>query len=224
MKLLTALGLTAALLLAACGGSAASTPVSGGSIEAPQPTPALEPVTTFEAISIKGKGAKVPRITKPIGVAALVTLKYAGRDNFVVWAIAQDGSRSNLLVNTIGRYQGTVLLDETGHSVALSVDTTGSWTGTIAPLSQADRWSGTDITTGSGDNVLMLSSETIGLKTMLIESRGNGNFVVWAYSVDGQRDLLVNTIGDYSGEVLLPDQTYIIAIQSESNWGISPPY
>ena len=166
----------------------------------------------------------MPRISKPVGIAALVSLKYSGSDNFVVWSIGADGSRNELLVNTIGRYQGTVLLDQRGHSVALSVETTGRWTGTIAPLSQADRWNTTEITTGSGDNVLMLSSETIGLKTMLIKHSGKSNFVVWSYSIDGQPNLLVNEIGDYSGEVLLPDQTYIISIQSEGNWGVSPPF
>jgi hypothetical protein len=188
------------------------------------PSPASEPVTYFEDIKVSGNGDKVPKFTKPENLAALVTFKFSGRGNFAVWSISEDGTRNDLLVNTIDAYNGTVLFDLNSNSVAFSVESSGKWTGVIKSVDKARRWSSVVVTSGSGDDVLLLENPTIGLKTIQIMNAGRGNFAVWSYTADGSADLLVNEIGNYSGEVLVADQTVLLAIESDSNWALSPPY
>lgn len=56
-----------------------------------------------------------------------------------------------------------------------------------------------------------------------ITNEGDRNFVIWAHYGDGQYDkeLLVNTIGDYSGSVYLqPGREYTLEIKSSGSWSV----
>jgi len=79
----------------------------------------------------------------------------------------------------------------------------------VKPLSAAKQWDGSAGISGKGDQVVMLSGASSGATT--IKNKGHGNFSVTAYGPDGEYlDLLVNEIGSYSGEVLLPDNDPIV--------------
>ena len=183
------------------------------------PTPALD----FSAIALSGKGNKVPKFTIPVAAAAMATITNSGGANFAVWSIGADGSKQELLVNVIGKYSGTVLFD-TGsgeHSVAFEVDSSGSWTITVKPVQMARVWDGSSKLSGTGDDVVMLVPPSQGLTTEGITYSGSSNFAVWSYA-DTSRDLLVNVIGKYSGQSLLPSGTDLLQVEAGGAWTVAP--
>jgi hypothetical protein len=209
-----------------------ATPAATLPVEPTAPPVTLLPATpeptvadAFATISLKGSGNKVPKFTIPDDQAAIATITYSGSGNFAVWSIAADGSENDLLVNVIGRYKGTVLFDaESGvHSVAMRVEASGSWTIVIKPVTKARIWAAGTTATGSGDDVIQLASPPFGLVTSVIKYKGSGNFAVWSYSTSGDRELLVNEIGNYSGEVQIPSGTYLVAIEADGPWSITSP-
>jgi hypothetical protein len=105
----------------------------------------------------------------------------------------------------------------------MRVETSGSWTITIKPLSSARLWTAGSTATGKGDDVLLVESPPSGLVTSRITHQGDSNFAVWVYTVDGDRDLVVNEIGNYSGEVQILSGTVLVAVTSEGTWSITSP-
>src|SRR3972149_1877356 len=125
---------------------------------APTPKSTPEP---FEPIVLKGNSDKIAKFTAPEGLALIAEATYSGSGNFAVWSIAADGSRNDLLVNAIGKYTGTVLLDDAGfgsaQSVALQVEGSGSWTIGIRSLFEAPVWNGGATLKNAGDSVILIS-------------------------------------------------------------------
>ena len=187
------------------------------------PTPIPTPAFDFSPIKLSGKGNKVPKFTIPRDVAAIATITNGGGSNFAVWSVAADGSEQDLLVNVIGKYSGTVLFDTESaqHSVAFQVESSSSWAITIKPVQMSRSWNGTSKLTGRGDDVVMLVPSSHGLTTEGITHSGSSNFAVWSYGDDG-RDLLLNVIGKYSGQSLLPSGTDLLQIQADGTWTVTP--
>jgi len=217
----------AVLALAACAASGSSPGSSSSaalaSASAAQPTASPTPAASFAPIKLSGHGNKVPRFTIPEAEAAIATITNKGSANFVVTSLAADGSENELLVNEIGNYSGTVLFDASSgqHSVAFKVESDGTWAITIKPLSAAKTWDPATPLTGRGDEVVALSPAVSGLMTATISHKGAANFVVYAYSPSGG-DLLVNEIGNFSGEEALPDGTYLLQINADGTWTVTP--
>ncbi len=65
----------------------------------------------FKPFTLKGRGNKVAKFRIPEDAAAIATITNKGTSNFVVWTVAADGSTNDLLVNEIGSYKGTHLVD-----------------------------------------------------------------------------------------------------------------
>lgn len=192
----------------------------------PTPTPVPTPVPTappaFADITLSGVGDAVARFEIPAEVAAIAAASHSGDSNFAVTTIAEDGSQNDLLVNTIGPYSGTVLFDESDqHSVAFEVTADGSWTITIKPLTAAFAWDGTAALTGTGDDVARIEPNISGLVSAQVTHSGESNFVVIVYSADGP-DLLVNEIGNYSGEVLIGAGAFFLEITADGSWSVAP--
>ncbi len=80
-------------------------------------------------------------------------------------------------------------------------------------------WDGTGTWTGKGDDLVVIQSGAFsGLDSVKITNSGQSNFAVWAYGKT--QDLLVNEIGNYSGEQLLPTETVLLEIQSDGTWSL----
>lgn len=203
---------------------AATQPPGAQATDAPtDEAPTAEGAVAFTPIQLSGKGAKVPKFSIPEGTPAIATFTYRGSDNFIVSSLAADGSENDGLVNVIGNYNGTVLFDENDgvHSVAFKIETTGSWTALIEPVTKAPVWDGSAAYKGTGDKVVHLSPPSSGLTTATFAYRGESNFIVTGYSSSGA-DGLVNEIGNYSGDIALPDGTFLITVESEGGWSITP--
>jgi len=132
-----------------------------------------------------------------------------------------DGNDLDLIVNEIGNYTGTHPLDITdaqGALSALQVVADGNWTIVVKVMQKATHFTGS--ASGKGSNVLLAAPDTItGLATATITHKGSSNFVVKAYTSDDS-DLLVNEIGNYNGQVILPDGTLVFEIIADGTWSI----
>lgn len=71
-----------------------------------------------------GTGDDVLLISSPKDVA---TLSHTGESNFVVQAATEQGG-TDLVVNEIGRYNGTVMLPADGGAMLMAVTADGAWT------------------------------------------------------------------------------------------------
>ena len=184
-------------------------PEASASVE-PTTEPTSEPTTEPTAVptatvvdpileKTAGQGDKIVRFTAQ-EAPTVARITAAGGGNFGV--VSYVGTEYNdLLVNVIGTYGGWVY-------VAPSVDrfeitSSGSWTVEVRPITTARSWLASEPIAGKGDAVLMLSGGASGITT--IKNQGSGNFAVVAYTPEGEYlDLIVNEIGSYSGEVMLP--------------------
>jgi hypothetical protein len=124
-------------------------------------------------------------------------------------------------VNVIGNYSGTVLFDEPGHSVAFEVEADGPWTISIKPLASARVWNPAGGLSGRGDDVVRLSPASEGLVTLSLTHDGESNFAVTSYGAD-DRNLLVNEIGVFAGEVALPAGTLLLQVEADGSWTGTP--
>lgn len=171
-----------------------------------------------KTLTYKGSGDKIVKIAKPSGKqgeAVAVSITNSGGSNFVVWALSKKLEQTELLVNTIGKYKGTVPLDFQGQTVTyrLEIQSSASWKVTIKPLSAVRHFSGK--IAGHGDDVVLYTG---GSRVANIRHKGKSNFAIWAYNKYGA-DLLVNEIGNYKGQKVLEDDAYL-TITADGTWSI----
>ncbi len=147
-------------------------------------------------------------ITKPADKAALLTFSCPDCQSNVVVKTDND-----LLVNEIGSYSGTHLIDIRNgeNTTTAEVTADGSWTMDIADITTAP-----EATSGTGDSVIWVNTGT----KVAITHDGDSNFAVHAASSSGL-DLLVNEIGAYSGTKAI-DTPAIVDITADGNWTITP--
>ena len=177
---------------------------------APTPTPVAKPLS----YAYRGHGDTLLRIAKPGDGPALVTIAgHGSADNFAVTSLDSSLQEVDLLVNVIGAYSGTRLIDaqDGQHTARLRIEYGGSWTVVVRPVAAAPQLSTT--ATGKGDAVLLYLGAAQGLS---ITNRGSSNFAVTSYGDNG--DLLVNEIGSYSGEVAIGAGPELIQVESDGRW------
>ena len=196
-------------------GSEAAAAEKTGEKGEPSSTPSPEPTPR----EYSGSGAKVLKLRESDRSAVwLVALTHRGGSNFIVSPLDPGGAEQSAIVNEIGNYKGSVLLneDEGKETAALKIQADGAWTITLAPLSTARVWSG-DSLTGRGDDVVILNPASSGLTTVDARHSGSANFIVDAWTESG-RDLLINEIGGWHGEVPLPSGTFLVTIKADGVW------
>ena len=191
--------------------------------EEPAATTAAAPRAAFKTINLKGRGNKIAKIKIPEDAAAIAVITNRGDSNFTVWSVAADGSTNSLLVNEIGSYRGTRLFDASAgeHSVALKIESNGTWAIAVKPITSAKVWNPAKAATGTGSMVLRVTGVLDDLAVMKIAHNGASNFAVSTYSDEGV-DLQVNEIGRYSGESLFPGSTILVEIEADGAWSITP--
>ncbi len=170
----------------------------------------------FEPIVLSGSGDDVLDVAVPGDVPAVIAIEHTGGGNFAVWTYNAAGARSDLLVNEIGAYSGSRLINATaGDEVAeLEITAGGSWTVTIRPLRAAMRTSDGQAS-GTGDAVLLLDPSARTGRAELTHA-GASNFAVWSYG--SGRDLLVNDVGSYSGTVRVDTGAIVLDITADGPW------
>lgn len=182
------------------------------STTAPTKTPAPEPIT------LSGSGDDIVDFVKWEG-AAIGIFTNSGSSNFIVKSFDQAGEYVDLLINTIGSYQGTVPIDFSSdeQTSRLEIKSSGSWEVQVLPIDYARTETVPGIFTGNTDDVVILT----GGKPDLIKatSTGESNFIVWSFSSSG-RDLIFNEIAPYSGTAMLDSSTILLTISAEGDWSL----
>jgi hypothetical protein len=221
--------LVAFVLLVGCTASPASTRPSlstatvaaataAPTVQTPKPTPTPEP----SPVVLSGKGDFA---TDPVKLTfvANVTLTHAGARNFIVYE--NQGTARNLLVNTIGPYQGTRPLWAEGQTLdgprTFEIKADGAWTLTMTPI----KCCATDgAFAGHGDAVsTSITTTDTSSKPWEISHTGTRNFIVYLRCDTGS-NLVVNKIGAYSGSALvsLSKSFCIWDVRADGDWSIKP--
>lgn len=154
-----------------------------------------------------------------------IHFKHDGSRNFIVESY-DDAGNSDLLINTIGAYDGYVLLSGTSP-YAFEITADGAWTYTIERLSDVNEddphivfAADGSVSSFSGSGDYVTDIWTGGSGAWQFTHDGERNFAVWLYTTDG-RDLLVNEIGVYDGKkmVSIPaGSKAFFEISASGNW------
>ncbi len=124
-----------------------------------------------------------------------------------------------LLVNEIGSYSGTVVVNlrDNEHGTMLAITSSGNWTATVIPPAAIPLKSGP--VTGSGDDVFVYQ-QPAGPITLSCPTC-TSNVVLHAMSLSGGGvDLLVNEIGAYAGTVLSGGPS-LMMVAANANWSLA---
>jgi hypothetical protein len=236
-----ALAVPCALLVIACGAGTSGT--SGHKINTGTTgqTPDTPTTTSTAPAATKTTAAAVPKgdksqtftghsdkLVKLKGLSKdrlhVAKMSYKGSSNFIVDTVGSDGKEINNLANAIGHYTGSVAIDLGGFSdetpVAIKVQAQGTWTITVVDMATMPQLrSGT--TSGHGPAVLLVPDGMLsGLSTFVFAHSGSANFIVDAYGDDSGDTNLVNEIGHFSGEEVVPSDARVITIEADGGWSI----
>ncbi|MEN8238206.1 MAG: hypothetical protein ABFR53_03275, partial [Actinomycetota bacterium] len=149
----------------------------------------------------------------------VIEFSHDGDSNFYVWSLDTGLNTIDLLVNEIGTYSGTRLMQAAESEVVkgLEIGADGNWTYEIRRLSLEPNRSCPVV--GTGDSVMLLPRFEAAAGTATITHDGGSNFYIWAWS-GTDRDLLVNEIGVYSGTVLVSEGYSTWEIGADGMWTI----
>ncbi len=161
-----------------------------------------------------GFGDDVLAISKHDTGAEAMVIRHTGGSNFAVHSLDSSLESTDLLVNEIGPYNGTVLLDGSWSDTEtskLKITAGGAWTITLVPLQKVKSFNGKAPITGTGDDVFHYTGE-IGSATFTHD--GGSNIAVKTHGLDP--DLLINEIGPYKGTVVWAPGLYTVT--ADGNW------
>lgn len=226
------IGLAAvALVVAACGGGSSRTTVRLMAGPTVGPKTAIEDLPSvskvgrravdFDPIKLAGKGSKTVRVRIPKDVGAIARISSSDRKAFMVWEIDADDASPTLLVNRVGRYRGTVLLNLAGGLRALKVKASGKWSITIRPALDAETWDPDEKLSGKGDLVVRIGPPADGLEPLAFKHDGKRTFAVWAYGLTAS-DQLAAGIGAATHTLLVPDGSLLLRVEADGAWSIEP--
>ena len=191
--------------------------VAGKASAKPAPKPAPK------SVPYAGRGDKILRLSIGDQPVALV-INHVGSSNFAVEPEDATGKSSGAVVNAIGNYKGTVLINTSqlgaGAVTALKITADGSWTVTVTPLGLLRQWSGAAPIQGKGDDVFRVTAIK-GSDSIHITHKGASNFAVQPYGGDFSGAAVVNEIGNYDGEVQFNNGTVLVAVNADGVWTIT---
>lgn len=183
----------------------------------PEPEADREP---FDDVVYTGSGDSILQIELPGGPdsVGIATITHSGRSNFSIWTLDQNLDQTGLLVNEIGNYAGTVPFNlASGETItAFEIGADGPWVVTLRDILTVREAPQGASTTGQGSDVLLYRGATT---VATITHEGDSNFSIWSYGQD--TDLLINEIGNYTGQVRWQAGLALIEIGADGSWSIS---
>ena len=149
-------------------------------------TEATTTTTTLPPVLAEGSGSgdDVIEIDIP-NVPVIATFSHTGGSNFAVWSL--DGAFENidLLVNTIGTYDGTRPMQFDGEGVTgFEISAGGAWTYVIAPLSETEQVECP--IEGRGDDVVAVMDFVSSAGAADLTFDADTNFAIWAWGAESR--------------------------------------
>lgn len=188
-------------------------------VATPNPTvpaqPSKAPTLVPSPVMLSGTGQTA---TQPFTLPSAVSVAHfthAGSRNFVVQVY--QGDKKDLLINTIGRYDGVRPLAGTGQFY-LNIEADGAWAVRIDPISDG----GSPEFQGAGDGVSKLFSPPAA-GPWEIRHDGTRNFAVYCRCTGGSK-LVQNEIGPVSGSQMItfPSGPCFWEVQADGVWSLKP--
>ncbi len=134
------------------------------------------------------------------------------------------GNKADLFVNTIGIYAGWHMLPMDKVLNRFEIKSNGQWTVEVQPnISNAvTRITAPATYHGEGDSVLGVTCcAAPAPDTAEFIYPLDKNFVVFSYSKDGSKELLVDEIGPYQGTITLPQKLEFIEVKAVGGWDLN---
>ena len=183
------------MALGGSGGSVASRTATTVPGPASVQRPASTAVPTRPSVNREGRGRTATDLLTPPSAISVMKLKHEGSSNFVVKAI-RSGSRDDLMVNEIGRYEGSRPLIGDAQ-VMFDIQADGRWTLDLVPLPVG----GYAAFSGYGDDV-SAAFDPPSRGPWTISHDGKSNFVVKLHCAGGST-LVENSIGSVNGSTVV---------------------
>jgi len=192
------------------------------STETVEDTPVSEPKQErpFPDVGYSGSGDKIlPLVlTGGPGSIGIASITHTGSSNFSIWALNENLEQIDLLVDAVGNYGGTVPfnLSKDIQIFAFEITADGPWTVTLKDVLSLEEIRQGSSLTGEGDGVLLYTGE----RTIAnVSHEGQNNFALRSHT-KGNAQLLVETIGNYSGEVAWEAGPRIFQVSADGVWSI----
>lgn len=216
--------------------SAATSQVAASSVTSAAPTPTT-PVTTTEAVTTT---TVAPTTTQPPTTTTLAPQTFAGvgadvidlgvgnqriflvathngTSNFIVTALDQDLQRLGGVINEIGNYAGTRLINANSADIRfIQVEADGNWT--IDLIDATALPESPDTMMGQGDAVWLYSGQG---GIFAATHDGESNFVVQVITSDST-DIAINEIGTFTGRIPVSAGLAFVVVQADGTWTLVP--
>lgn len=184
------------------------------------PNPSF-PTCDFSPFTLTGFGNAVPSVAGAGGNPAIIHATYDSSSNFVIWSLDDNLDKVDLLVNEIGAYDGRRAFNHTPSDsgvTRLEITSSGAWQIDVIPFCAIRTMQGSSIV-GTGDDIV--STNRGGIAT--ITHNGSSNFIIWSHQGFGtlQRDLEVNVIGPFNGQVAINTDTIFLDIVADGAWTVT---
>jgi hypothetical protein len=168
-----------------------------------------------QPITITGRGQTATNQITPRSARSIAQFTHSGSRNFVVYV--NRGSQRELLINTIGSYQGERPILGT-EPLTFDIEADGNWSMALRPIPSgaAAPFSGT------GDRVSgLFDPPAVG--PWEFANAGRANFVVYLYC-GSARQLIENRIGDFTGSATtrFGMGPCFWEVQSDGKWELRP--
>jgi hypothetical protein len=181
------------------------------------PTLAPTPVPTPAPVVLRGTGQTATEAITLPGPISRAAFTHNGVRNFAVHVFV--GTRQDLLINTIGSYEGTRPL-RASEPIRLNIEADGAWTVTITAMTCC---AASGDFAGHGDAVSAQFNPPGPVAWEFLNNNGTSNYAVWTRCV-GSDALIQNRIGVFQGSSIVsfargPCYWEVI---SDGDWTIKP--
>jgi len=177
-------------------------------------------------ITLSGTGQQASKKFSLESGLSIFKMTHTGTSNFAVILMDSDGQRVELLVNDIGKFDGSkaVGIAKKGEYI-LDVSADGKWTVTIEQPRPRTADATPQKFTGTGQQVSPFVTLNKGLNTFKLKHTGKSNFAIILMDNDGNREeLLVNEIGNFDGSKAVGISRagiYLLDISADGAWTAS---
>jgi hypothetical protein len=206
--------------------TATTPPQQPQSMPTPAPRVTAQPARAQPApFSLSGSGQQATETFSIAGGVTIFRLTHQGSSNFAVWL--KDGSSGEnveLLVNTIGSFNGSKLVGVPEGTYLLDVSADGSWKVIIEQPRPASAEGAPQTLSGPNQAAAGPIQLRSGLARFALKHSGDGNFAVWLIDDSGENvALLANDIGRFDGSKAehVSDGIYWFDVSANGNWSIA---